>query len=81
MPAPIFDFAETCPACDTVPDRAFTHQLQKVVIPDRFTAIGDSAFSGCSGLVELLLPNALTSIGDSAFTACSGLVELHMRTL
>ena len=33
--------------------------------------IGDSAFSGCSGLMSVTIPNSVTSIGEHAFYGCS----------
>ena len=46
------------------------------VIPNSVTSIGDSAFSGCSGMTELILPNSVTSIGNYAFSDCSGLEKI-----
>ncbi len=37
------------------------------------TAIGSSAFDGCSGLTSITIGNSVTSIGDRAFYNCSGL--------
>ena len=37
------------------------------------TSIGNSAFSGCSGLTSITIPDSVTTIGDSAFYGCSGL--------
>ena len=51
----------------------------KVVIPASVTyngktysvqSIGNSAFSGCSGLTSIEIPNSVQSIGNSAFCAC-----------
>ena len=40
------------------------------------TSIGDSAFSGCSGLTSITIPTSVTSIGESAFCWCSGLTSV-----
>ena len=42
------------------------------------TAIGDNAFSGCTGLTALTLPASLTAIGDNAFSGCTGLTALTL---
>ena len=40
------------------------------------TSIGNSAFSGCSGLTSVTIGNSVTSIGASAFNGCSGLTSV-----
>lgn len=40
------------------------------------TSIGDSAFSGCSGLTGITIPGSVTSIGNSTFEGCSGLTSI-----
>ena len=55
--------------------------LTSITLPSSLTSIGDSAFSGCSGLTGALdLSNctSLTSIGDSAFIYCSELTTLTL---
>ena len=47
-----------------------------VTIPDGVEHIGDSAFSGCSGLTSVTIPEGVTSIGDGAFSDCSGLASV-----
>ena len=48
------------------------------VIPNDIKAIGNYAFSGCSGLtsVDLSGCTSLTSIGSYAFSGCSNLTEV-----
>ena len=48
-----------------------------VVIPSTVTAIGDYAFSGCSGLTSTTIPAGVTIIGDRAFTGCTGLGSIN----
>lgn len=45
------------------------------------TSIGNSAFSGCSGLTSIAIPNSVTSIGKEAFRGCSGLTSVHITDL
>jgi uncharacterized repeat protein (TIGR02543 family) len=45
-------------------------------IPNSVTTIGQSAFSGCSGLTSVTIPNSVTSLGDYAFSVCSGLMSM-----
>ena len=42
------------------------------------TSIGESAFSGCSGLTSIAIPNSVTSIGNSAFYGCSSLTSIEI---
>ena len=47
-----------------------------VTIPDSVTSIGNSAFSGCSGLTTLSIPDNVTSIGTRAFRDCTALTSV-----
>ena len=51
-------------------------EVKDLVIPNGVTSIGQSAFSGCSGLTSAAIPNSVTSIGQSAFSDCSGLTSV-----
>jgi hypothetical protein len=42
-----------------------------VTIPSGVTSIGDSAFSGCTGLTSVTIPDSATSIGGYAFFDCA----------
>ena len=42
------------------------------------TSIGNSAFSGCSGLTSVTIGNSVTTIGDGAFHGCSGLTSIDI---
>ena len=50
--------------------------IKNLVIPNSVTSIGESAFSGCSGLTSVTFPNSVPSIGDGAFSGCSGLTSV-----
>ncbi|WP_461257889.1 leucine-rich repeat domain-containing protein [Treponema sp. R80B11-R83G3] len=50
--------------------------IRTSIIPDSVTSIGDSAFSGCSGLTSVTIPDSVTSIGSYAFSGCSGLTSV-----
>ena len=45
------------------------------------TAIGGSAFSGCSKLRRLVLPETLRSIGSNAFSGCSDLKHIWCKVV
>ena len=50
--------------------------IKTLVLTSGMTTIGNSAFSGCSGLGALTIPDSVTSIGDGAFAGCSGLTSV-----
>ena len=52
--------------------------LQEISIPASVTAIGYSAFSGCSSLQEISIPASVTAIGYSAFFGCYSLQEISI---
>ncbi len=58
-----------------LPDKfACDSKITEVAIPNSVTTIGNSAFSGCYGLIgELIIPNSVSTIANSAFYGCSGL--------
>ena len=47
-----------------------------IVLKEGTLGIGNSAFSGCSGLTSVTIPNSVTSIGDYAFYNCTGLTNV-----
>ena len=42
------------------------------------TAIGEYAFSSCSGLTSITIPSSVTSIGNYAFSGCSELKTIYI---
>ena len=51
-------------------------KINKVVIKEGVTNIGDQAFQYCSGLTSVTIPISVTNIGESAFYYCSGLTSI-----
>ncbi|MBQ5310492.1 MAG: leucine-rich repeat protein, partial [Oscillospiraceae bacterium] len=62
---------------DGVPWAAYADSITSVVI-EGVSSVGDSAFSGCTGLRSVTLPDTLTSIGDKAFRGCAGITALSL---
>ena len=51
-------------------------EVTNLVIPNSVTSIGQSAFSGCSGLTSVTIPNSVTSIGSYAFYYCDDMTSV-----
>ena len=57
----------------TAPWRSYSHIINKIIIEEGVTSIGDSAFYNCNTLKEeLIIPNSVTTIGEFAFYSCTG---------
>ena len=56
----------------------FGNQVRTYILGNAITSIGNSVFSGCSGLVSINLPDNLINIGDNAFYNCSQLSSLNI---
>ena len=54
--------------------------ITNIEFPSTLETIGNFAFSGCSGLTEVVLSNctSLTSIGNRVFAGCSGLTSITL---
>lgn len=61
-----------------MPWESYQTQIEKVVVADGVTYIGDYAFEGCSTLTEIVLPKDLKTIGTSAFRRCTKLVNIDL---
>jgi hypothetical protein len=71
------------PSITTIPN-LFTGSttLKSIVIPNNVTDISASAFSGCTGLTNVLfstLTGSLVNIGNSAFNGCTALTNIYMN--
>lgn len=53
------------------------NNLTSVVIPNKVTNIGETVFSGCTGLSSLTLGSGVKSIEKSAFSACRYLFDVY----
>lgn len=61
-------------------DKAFMNckRLETVTFPTNLmSSIGESAFSGCTSLKDLVLPTLISSIGANAFAGCTSLTEME----
>ena len=56
--------------------RSCSNSLKEVVFGSDITSIEESAFSGCTGLMNMTIPNSVTTIGAYAFSGCTGLTCL-----
>ena len=52
--------------------------IKEVVFGDNVKIIGNSVFSGCSGLASIEIPNSVTTIGHSAFSGCLRLTSIEI---
>ena len=62
-----------------IPDSPATQKkdsVNKVVIQEGVTSIGEYAFNGCSSLTSIEIPESVTSIGNGAFEWCSSLTSI-----
>ena len=50
--------------------------VKRIIIGNRVTTIGQTAFSGCSSLTSVTIPNSVTTIGGWAFSICSSLTSV-----
>ena len=64
------EYSSDCPWFD------YRDNIEKVIIGNNVTSIGEDAFSQCKKLTSLTIPNSVTSIGGGAFSNCSGLTSI-----
>ena len=56
----------------------YSSQVDKIVINEGLTTIGNSAFALCSGIESIEIPNTIISIGNNSFLGCRNLTELTL---
>lgn len=61
-----------------VPWKVYSTQITHVVIGNRITSIGNTAFSGLENLISVILPESVSAIGDGAFRNCRKLKAIEL---
>ena len=71
-----YDSRNDCNAIIKTASNTLIAGCKNTMIPNSVIAIGEQAFSGCTGLTGITIPNSVTSIGGSAFSSCTGLTGI-----
>ena len=54
----------------------YEYVIERIIIGDGVTTIGENAFRDCSNLTSVTIPNSITEIGGRAFDNCSSLTSV-----
>ena len=73
-----YDSRDNCNAIVETATNKLVIGCKRSTIPNTITAIGSSAFSGCTGLTAIEIPGSVTSIGNSAFYGCTDLTAIDI---
>ena len=68
-----YDSRDNCNAIIETTTNTLIVGCKNTIIPNTVTSIGNSAFSGCSGLTSITIPNSVTKIDSKAFYNCNSL--------
>ena len=60
------------------PWQEYQTAINKVILQDGVTSIGNAAFNNCSSLTDIFLPNSMLEIGDSAFFNCISMKNISI---
>ena len=74
----VYDSRENCNAIIETASNKLLYGCNGTVIPNSVTSIGNSSFSGCTGLTSIIIPDGVTSIGEKAFSGCTGLTFINI---
>ena len=61
---------------DKTPWISYSSSIQKIIIGESVTSIGDVAFCCCDSLREIKIPDSVKEIGNDAFSCCKSLKEI-----
>ena len=71
-----YDSRNDCNAIIETKSNALIVGSENTIIPESVTSIGESAFSGRSGLTSITIPKSVMGIGESAFSGCANLISV-----
>ena len=74
----VYDSRDNCNAIIETATNKLIVGCKNTIIPKSVTAIGKSAFCGCTDLTSISIPNSVTEIGEGAFYNCSGLTSISI---
>ena len=73
---PSYDSRNDCNAIINTKSNVLLAGCRTTTIQNSITSIGESAFSGCTGLTSITIPNGVTRIESGAFSGCTGLTSI-----
>ena len=70
----------TIEGCETISSYAFRQctNLEKIILPDSITFIGDWVFQDCTKLNSVNIPNGLTYLSHGMFFGCTNLTNINL---
>ena len=74
----VFDSRGDCNAIIQKSSDTLIAGCVSTVIPEEIMSIGNYAFAGCIGLVDIEIPESVMSIGNNAFAGCTGLESITL---
>ena len=75
---PVYDSRDNCNAIIKTENNRLVVGCSSTIIPNTVTSIGNEAFDGRDGLINITIPNSVTSIGHGAFCGCYNLERMDI---